>query len=737
MGLVVIGCILVMSIMTVLHASGKNLNSGEGNVIKYGSLDKGDEIECNCIKADICNTNEECDNDDILECRCEDNKKCKCNDYDTLLCICLNENECEEECKGSFFPRIEYEKPDGNNGFYTKAPEVRIAHDLEDLTVYYRFVNGKNEVYAGTIDNQEYLIKASFFEEGSNILEVWVCFDAKRWYETKKFKIDRIKPRIPELLFDGIEVTGDVVSNRGIKVSAKSYDDGSGIYGFLYILGHEEVFIQGEEVEIEIDYEFVGKVQVEAVDYAGNRSSTATSPVLIIDKTPPIVQISSPVNLGEWQQGHIPINVSVYDQGISAGLKSVYCYVNDEAVVTRYFESGDDTITNTSLDFLVVKDSAAGGAVIRIDAEDISGNRFSASQQVFLDTVNPNISFQDAHNDMILGSDKTLQIIIEDNNLISCYFVDVRYTPFDRGGVSKSNEEYIITLGAGKLKNKHIVKVPIVEEGCYGINVTARDIAGRETESYINLILDKTSPIIRYVEQLNGSHIPYFQWDYSPVEMITDDTGFSYHKTLNGRFYHRSTYVDTEGIHTFQVTAVDEAGNIGVANAVFTIDNTPPEIYFYNVEEGGEYYDPIAFSIAVLGQGERIRRVLINNEEKNINRHSHLYQQNVVNYEDYKVIVEADDLAGNIATKKISFSLVENDEGKTSSLLGDVAYKMGNSIGNDMLSKVIEDTLAKVSSIWKWLIASAITLSVLGVIYIIYRKRKLKKPHKWEDARLS
>ena len=763
MSLAIIG---FMSAMTIIHASEKDFNCELDNKNGYPCSDKCTEFECSdllmnscgdgneCKNCDVvkCNcsdmTERQCNSCDILQCNCKDEIDCPCNSCDILQCNCKDETEClcdgdgllpcdcEDECEGecskSLLPIIEYEKPAGSNGFYRSAPDVKISHGLEEHPVFYRFSNENNQIYAGTVEDMEHIIRASLFGEGQNILEVWVCFGSERWYEKMEFSIDRINPSMPEIYIDEKVITETIVSNNVIKLSLKSLDEGSGIYGYFYAVeGEEKDFVQGEEATIEISTEFFGRIHVVAVDYAGNESSPAFSPILIIDKTAPTVHIFSDIDLDKWQQDHIPVYVSVHDGGVSSGLKSIYCYINDIMVESRYFSNTNEQISFTSFDIVVAEGSINGkGTEIRVVAEDMSGNGFIYSQLVFLDTKDPEISFQDVHENMILGSDRTLTIYIEDNNYISFYSVDVKHEPFSTD-LNYVDGGYKEEFEAGKLQNKHVVELPISKEGYYSISVSARDISGRKVNSSINFIMDKTSPIIRYVEQLNGSHVPFFQWGYSPEEMIIDATGFSYHKILNGRIYHRNTYVDTEGMYGFQVRAIDEAGNVGVANAFFTIDNTPPDIHIYHVEQAGEYYDEVLLGIAVLGHGERISRIVINNEDRNISRHSQFCQYNIDSHGNYEVIVEADDLAGNVSTKTVSFSVVEDEKNETISLFGDAIHRMNNSIFNDRLAKDFIEALTKVSLFWKGLMGGATALSVLGIIYILYRKDvKSKKSHK-------
>ena len=141
------------------------------------------------------------------------------------------------------------------------------------------------------------------------------------------------------------------------------------------------------------------------------------------------------------------------------------------------------------------------------------------------------------------------------------------------------------------------------EDGKYVCTVTGTDASGRRTEKTISFIIDRTDPVIRYVEQLNGSHIPLFQWNYGK-EMIQDLTENSYRMYLNGREYFTGTRITTEGRYLLEVRAWDQAGNHASAEAVFTIDHTGPAICWGELREGSVYEEGVLLTV----WGRRKRR---------------------------------------------------------------------------------------------------------------------------------
>ena len=136
------------------------------------------------------------------------------------------------------------------------------------------------------------------------------------------------------------------------------------------------------------------------------------------------------------------------------------------------------------------------------------------------------------------------------------------------------------------LENYHFLK----NDGIYHMKVLAKDISGHVSEEKFQVIIDKTNPVIRYVETLNGQQLKKFKWDYPVNQMIRDFTTYVYEMRVDGKLYHMGEVIDSEGRHRMTVKATDAAGNKAQMTADFVVDHTAPEIIFRNIE-GGEAYE--------------------------------------------------------------------------------------------------------------------------------------------------
>ena len=636
---------------------------------------------------------------------------------------CLKCENCETEWSYQEWqlPKIEASDPDGNNGYYRSVPEIKISHQLERVSVHYRWTDGRGVSIEGVVPGVDYTVEEEF-TQGENVLEVWVELPDKTWNERRIFILDSVAPQRPSLSFNQSLVNGNVYSGEGVRLSFESFDEGSGIDGYYYKIGNsEESFIPGDRGELVITHEFAGRVEVVAVDVAGNKSEMVISPLIIVDKNRPIISILSDSDLSSWNHSGINIEVKVEEWGISSGIEGVRVLLDEEIILERNFNQSEKVYFVRNI-IPIEKNSLNGqGLNLRVEARDNVGNETVTSQSLFIDTKDPSLDFLDAFDRMIIGSDRTIEIAIEDENLLSDYQVNVRHSTFE-------GEESESVLQGEISSTSQMVYVNLEQEGRFVIEALARDISGREVRASLNVILDKTSPIIQYVEQLNGKHIPFFQWNYQSEDMIHDVLDFQHQMLLNSNLYRRGTLVESEGDYIFQVIARDEAGNESQAHASFVIDNTPPEIYFYNINHGESYEEEVMAGIAVTGTGERIKRIEVNGERASIDSNTQMVQLRFSQVDDYTILIEADDLAGNVSVEEISFAITktveessENMRGKPGNAMKRVAEKVGAILPDGMASAIV-NAVESGSMMMKLVIGVGVLLGTSGAGFFIYKK---------------
>ena len=684
--------------------------------------------ECSCCKECIsCGRCLDCA--DCLE--CEECGMClDCTGCESCL-DCEECTKCEECNPGPAYeewqlPEIEVTEVEVVNGYYRTNPEIRIHHQLEEFLVHYRFTDGQGELVEGIVPKAGYMVRVDF-DQGVNTLEVWVELPDRSWRERRDFTLDSVNPTEPRLVFAQSLVNENVYSKGEVNVFFDSFDEGSGVYGYFYKIGNqEESFMVGEKGELVIRDEFAGTVQVSAIDLAGNRSEEAVSPLIIIDKNRPIISISSASNLRSWNHSGVPVEVKVEEWGVSSGLETVRVYLDNEVILERNFSLSEKRYLFRET-LHIEKNSINGlGLNLTVEARDHVGNENMMNQSLLIDTKDPTLDFIDVFDHMIIGSDRTIEIQLQDENLLSHYQVNILHSTFEK-------EESESMLQGEIDGTSQRVSVNLEKEGRYVIEALGRDVSGREVTATLNVVLDKTSPIIQYVEQLNGKHIPFFQWNYPSEDMIYDQFDFQYEMLLNRNRYVRGTLVEVEGDYIFQVNAKDEAGNESRAYANFVIDNTPPEIYFYNVDDGESYEDAVMAGVAVTKQGGRIKRVEVNGEIASIESNSQMVQLRLSHIDDYIITVEADDLAGNVNTEEIRFSIIENlDElggnltARDENPVSGIIKKVGGLLP-DGVASAIANAVEGGSVMMKVMVGVGVLLAASGAGFLIYKRVRKKE----------
>lgn len=221
--------------------------------------------------------------------------------------------------------------------------------------------------------------------------------------------------------------------------------------------------------------------------------------------------------------------------------------------------------------------------------------------------------------------------------------------------MTDGNPDTLIILVNG---NPYTQNAPIIIEGTYRVDITARDLAGNTADSSFTFHIDMTPPAIRIIKPVNGSFISgtaavnFTVTDISPVNTEVTADGFI---PVTGIF-DSTAYPD--GVHYITVNAVDAAGNAATETVSFIVDNTKPEVYI--LEPGNNE--------AIRGFREIIARVydlylkgvtlFINNKPVS-DTVNHTFD--TLNYSDgnYTISAQGVDLANNTGYGSISV-IVDN-----------------------------------------------------------------------------
>ena len=472
-------------------------------------------------------------------------------------------------------------------------------------------------------------------------------------------RIDVTAPEKVKFQYSDFEEREKVISNEKVELILKSQDKESEV-AFIYyeISDGREGKLEGTEGSLILEPEFRGTVNAYAVDQAGNQSEISTSKEIICESTTPEIVLDLHGTEG-WNWDFVPVSVEIQDQEISSGLQSVKCYVNHEVVINEQIDL-ENAVSLWNGEFTVDIVSLNGSGIpIVVETTDYAGNIQMASRLVYIDRSYPQIEISGSYDKMISGEGVIMEIVAADENILENGKIMVWRNPpkQERSLYIEQMQEQAVPCQKNESGEGCVWKLVLEEDGVYEVEVTVQDAAGNQQVLHQTLTVDRTNPIIRFIEQMHGTHIPYFQWNYDVSEMIEEFTEYQYQMTLNGRMYTSGTYVEEEGEKLLSVEVIDAAGNRSTANAVFYIDHTPPEIQAYQLKDGGIYEESAELNLEVGEPGAYLEGVFINSEKINLTEDSQIFSQTLEEPGEYIVRARAKDLAGNKSELELKFRI--------------------------------------------------------------------------------
>ena len=346
-----------------------------------------------------------------------------------------------------------------------------------------------------------------------------------------------------------------------------------------------------------------------------------TSDIVAMDAaTPPVIVFDS-INNNYINTTHIALSGHVEDVAVYT-IPDITLSVNDASSVLG--------LTNGCFDTdLVLKE---GENNINATVTDLFGNVGTRDANLIVDLTPPVISVEG----------------VEDG---SYYNSTVSF-------LANMTDEHLDTLTIRVNGNPYKSGTPIIAEGTYAVDITARDLAGNTAHLSFTFHIDMTVPVITINEPDNGSFIsgtvPFNTTitDASPVTISVMVDGMPVDMTsLDSTVY-------PDGPHAIMVHALDAAGNGAEESITLFVDNTPPEVLILEPADNeairqirqvlADVYDQYLDSITLF----------INDEEVSYNDH-HTF--NTSDYLDglYTISAEAVDLANNTGFDNISV-LVDN-----------------------------------------------------------------------------
>lgn len=360
-------------------------------------------------------------------------------------------------------------------------------------------------------------------------------------------------------------------------------------------------------------------VLVEAVDKAGNSFSRQMT--FTIDKTKPVI---TPKMKGE--------NRTIVDgEYINKVFTPVFVLDKAEDEIVSVTLNGGDNLKNN-----IPAASREMAYNYKVVARDKAGNEAELSISFTIDTTKPFLKISGIV-DGFFNNDITPVVEYWDKYLdASRTAVTLNDKPFVDGTKLEIEQDYVLQAKITDLAN----------------NVSSKSVV---------FTIDKTKPVIRFLEPISGR---YFREDLIPQLLIEDMSAYDIISlTLDGEPYELGDPIKTEGKHVLFFEVKDKAGNIQQLSVEFIIDKTAPKVVYEGVKKSGTYYEPVTVKLRLDNPEDVIKSVTVNGQlfkgDAVVENGYNVIKATFSEVKGYNIEVTAYDEAGNEMVETIPFVIAE------------------------------------------------------------------------------
>lgn len=379
-------------------------------------------------------------------------------------------------------------------------------------------------------------------------------------------------------------------------------------------------------------------VYTKITDYAGNVAYVYPERGVVSDKTGPEITVNctnANAARNDIFNEDVHFSVSVQDKVAGdtySGIKRVWYTIEstsnvknqesanlfvEEAAVP---EKNQDTRSGS---FTVDADKFnSNDVMVRVYAEDLSGNIESKEIKLKIDTTDPTIDvtydLNSPLNERYYNQTRTATVTVTERNFDPS---GVRFNITNTDGTQPSISGWSHSAGAGVSDSAtHTCTVTFAADGDYTFTLNATDLAGNDS-SYTRVddfTIDQTDPTIEVSYDNNNDAEPgYFNADRTATVRVTEhnfnaaDVNAAITASLvgsgvsapglggwstSGDVHTASVTFSADADYTFDIDYTDLAGNAAAdyTQDSFTIDQTAPELEIFDIEDKSANNDVVA-----------------------------------------------------------------------------------------------------------------------------------------------
>jgi hypothetical protein len=423
--------------------------------------------------------------------------------------------------------------PDGSNGWFVTEP-VSATASASDATSGLASVdiNAAGTTFTASADGTYPLTAAATDKAGNSTTA------------SGTIKIDTTPPALSVSVAPADGSDGWYRSPAVFTASAS--DASSGLAGVQYRLDGG-AWQDGSTAGVSADGKHT--IQFQTRDQAGNTSSSA--PVTVqVDTTPPVAAVRMPAPDGQNGWYISPVTIMANCSDTVSGLAS-------QGV------SLDGSPWSPSLTI-----ATDGNYTIHVQAQDNAGNSTSASQTVHVDTTAP------AANLVVPAPDG------KNGWYLAPVTVSAQGTDATSGVASQQ-----VSLDGSNWSPS----LSLPDGGVYTVQGRVVDNAGNVSTVSTTIHIDHTPPVLSAPTLLGtagqaGWYTSGVQFTASATDATSGLASLLY--SLDGGAWQAGPLTLTDGRHTVQVQATDQAGNASTATQTVNVDSLPPVSAFISPAEG-------------------------------------------------------------------------------------------------------------------------------------------------------
>lgn len=364
----------------------------------------------------------------------------------------------------------------------------------------------------------------------------------------------------------------------------------------------------------------------------------------MLDLLNPKVKVNAPKGFRTWYQDEAVLSVETDDGVRGSQVAEIECKVGDRVI---------GKVEGNTAQFRITEPADNGqGILFHVTVTDHAGNHTESIERLSIDKKAPETSITGIQDYQITSRPVQITYMAKEENLMKEINAGIHHED-EKGNTTQKN-----ISGWEENRQEKISHQTLNENGIYKVHISAVDMAGHESKTEKQVIIDKDNPVIMHVEELDGKYMKAFQWGYETRDWIQDFTSYTYLMQLDDEVYKPGEKIEKEGTHILRVSAEDAAGNTGEASAKFVIDRTPPVIHFQNVSEGEIYEKERTIKIQTDKKEDFIEKVKINGKEQKLKKkNADSYECKVNEEKAYEIEVLAKDFAQNETVSRVSFQI--------------------------------------------------------------------------------